>query len=125
MICKDCGSVIKNNEEYCRKCGALVITFKQNKNKRLQDLCIENNIRGKIRSFISRISNKDSKAHKLKDVNKYSFNKSDMGNLINKYNKAVGNSLSNSKFSNKKYNNNNSEALKETIEDVIQQLFKL
>jgi len=47
MICKECGGMIKHEEEYCRKCGALVINFKQNENKSLKNICIENNARGK------------------------------------------------------------------------------
>ena len=38
MICKSCGAVIKNNEEYCRKCGALVIIFKQAENINLKNI---------------------------------------------------------------------------------------
>ena len=41
MICKSCGAVIKNNEEYCRKCGALVIIFKQAENINLKEKLIE------------------------------------------------------------------------------------
>lgn len=94
MICRECGAMIKHNEEYCRKCGALVINFKKSENKSLKDICIENNARGKWQSFINKISNKDIKAYKVKEVNKYNLNTNDLGNLVNKYSKSVKKILS-------------------------------
>ena len=70
MICKSCGAVIKNNEEYCRKCGALVIIFKQAENINLKDVCIENNMSGKFQSIVNKITNKESNAHKVENINK-------------------------------------------------------
>ena len=71
MICKSCGAVIKNNEEYCRKCGALVIIFKQAENINLKDICIENNMNGKFQSILNKITNKESNAHKVESINKH------------------------------------------------------
>ena len=71
MICKSCGAVIKNNEEYCRKCGALVIIFKQAENTNLKDICIENNMNGKFQSILNKITNKESNAHKVESINKH------------------------------------------------------
>ncbi|MDZ4910338.1 hypothetical protein GNF68_15095 [Clostridium perfringens] len=92
MICKECGAMIKHNEEYCRKCGALVINFKKSENKALKNICVENNARGKWQSFINKISNKDIRDHKVKEIDKHNLN--DLGNLVNKYNKSVKNILS-------------------------------
>ena len=94
MICKECGAMIKHNEEYCRKCGALVINFKKSENKSLKNICIENNARGKWQSFINKISNKDTRDHKVKKIDKHNLNINDLGNLVNKYNKSVKNILS-------------------------------
>lgn len=96
MICKECGGMIKHEEEYCRKCGALVINFKQNENKSLKNICIENNARGKCQSFINKISNKDTRDHKVKETNKHNLNLNlnELGSLVNKYSESVKNILS-------------------------------
>lgn len=94
MICKECGAMIKHDEEYCRKCGALVINFKKNENKNLKHICIENNVSGKWQSFINKISNKDTRDHKVKEINKHNLNRNDLGKLVNKYSESVKNILS-------------------------------
>jgi len=94
MICRECGAMVKHSEEYCRKCGALVINFKKSENKSLKNICIENNARGKWQSFINKISNKDTRDHKVKEIDKHNLNINDLGNLVNKYNKSVKNILS-------------------------------
>lgn len=90
MICKKCGSLIKYNEEYCRKCGALVINFKQVENRNLKNICIENSVRGKWRNFINKIINADERSHKVTNntsfhkiakINKNSSNTNELENL--------------------------------------------
>ncbi|WP_455538010.1 hypothetical protein [Terrisporobacter sp.] len=71
MICKDCGALIKHNEEYCRKCGALVINFRQIENKNLRNLCIENNMKGKLQSALNKITNQEKSLHKVSMDNKH------------------------------------------------------
>ena len=68
MICRKCGAVIKHNEEYCRKCGALVINFKQVENKKLKNLCVENNAKGKWQAFIIELVTKRRNLIKLKKL---------------------------------------------------------
>lgn len=124
MICRKCGAVIKHNEEYCRKCGALVINFKQVENKKLKNLCVENNAKGKLQAFINRISNKEAKSHKVEEVNKHSLNINDSGSLVNKYNKLVKNTLSeNSRIKEKDINLD--KIFSGDISDIIKNLFKL
>lgn len=124
MICRKCGAVIKHNEEYCRKCGALVINFKQVENKKLKNLCVENNAKGKWQAFINRISNKEVKAHKVEEVNKHNLNINDLGSLVNKYNKVVKNTLSeNNRIKEKDINLD--EVFSGGISDIIKNLFKL
>ncbi|WP_018592893.1 hypothetical protein [Terrisporobacter glycolicus] len=94
MICKECGAMIKHDEEYCRKCGALVINFKKNENKSLKNICIENNVRGKWQSFITKINNKDTRDHKVKEINKHNLDINNLGSLVNKYSESVKNILS-------------------------------
>ncbi len=129
MICKKCGTLIKHNEEYCRKCGALVITFKQVENKNLKHICVENNIRGKWQKFINKISNKDAKSHKVENINKNSLNINDLGDLVNKYNKVVKNSLADNKHIKEKHLKREeiktTKDFPESITDIIQELFKL
>ena len=124
MICRKCGAIIKHNEEYCRKCGALVINFKQVENKKLKNLCVENNAKGKWQAFINRISNKEAKAHKVEEVNKHNLNINDLGSLVNKYNKVVKNTLSeNNRIKEKDINLD--EVFSGGISDIIKNLFKL
>lgn len=124
MICRKCGAVIKHNEEYCRKCGALVINFKQVENKKLKNLCVENNAKGKWQAFINRISNKEAKSHKVEEVNKHNLNINDSGSLVNKYNKLVKNTLSeNSRIKEKDINLD--KIISGDISDIIKNLLKL
>lgn len=70
MICKECAAIIKNNEEYCRRCGSLVINFNKKENPNLKDLCIKNDFSGKFRSLMNLFSSKDKKNHSLNTINK-------------------------------------------------------
>lgn len=88
MICKKCGAIIKYKEEYCRKCGSLVINFNRVENKNVRDICIENNIRGKLRALINKISNKEAQVRKIKNKNhnynkNHNFNKDAIEEIIN------------------------------------------
>lgn len=86
MICKNCGAIIRNNEEYCRKCGGLVINFKKEENKNLKNICVENNMKGKIKGLVNKFSNTEKKQH---DVSKINKNQS-IGNSISDLGKKVG-----------------------------------
>ena len=94
MICKECRARIKNKEEYCRKCGSLVINFNNKENPTLKNICIKNNLRGKFISLINLFSNTDKKHHSFNKINKdrklNDFNH--IGSAKNKLNK---NNLSN------------------------------
>lgn len=83
MICKSCGALIKHNEEYCRKCGALVINFKQVENKTLKNLCIENNMKGKLQSAINKITQNEKNLHKTNINDKYENTIKNMSKTIN------------------------------------------
>ena len=56
MICKNCGAIIKQGEDYCRKCGSLVVSFKDKENSSLKYICIENNLKGKFLSIINKLN---------------------------------------------------------------------
>lgn len=95
MICKECGAIIKNNEEYCRKCGSLVINFNKKENPALKDICIKNNLGGKFRSLINLFSNNEKKHHNVNNINKDSrLNNvnhiSNTKNMLNKNNLSNG-----------------------------------
>lgn len=70
MICKECGARIKYNEEYCRKCGSLVINFNYKENPTLKNVCIKNNLSGKFRNLINLFFNPDKKHHSFNKLNK-------------------------------------------------------
>lgn len=70
MICKNCGAIIKNNEEYCRRCGSLVITFNDKKNKDLQNICVENNLKGKFKSLLNLFSKNEKINYDINKINK-------------------------------------------------------
>ena len=70
MICKECGSIIRHEEEYCRKCGSLVISFKNQENKALKNICTENNIKGKLQGIVNKFVNTDKKQHDVEQFNK-------------------------------------------------------
>ena len=124
MICKSCGAVIKNNEEYCRKCGALVIIFKQAENTNLKDICIENNMSGKFQSIVNKITNKESNAHKVENINKNKRNLNNMRDLT----KSVKNNLSTnqqlSKLNTLRKDNNGKDWV-EWIIDAVEDLFRI
>ncbi len=70
MICKNCGAIIKNNEEYCRRCGSLVIIFNDKKNKDLENICVENNLKGKFKSLFNLFSRNEKSNHDTNKINK-------------------------------------------------------
>lgn len=70
MICKNCGAIIKNNEEYCRRCGSLVITFNDKKNKDLQNICVENNLKGKFKSLLNLFLKNEKINYDINKINK-------------------------------------------------------
>ena len=70
MICKNCGAIIKQGEDYCRKCGSLVVSFKDKENSSLKYICIENNLKGKFLSIINKLRGTDKKEHNIENVQK-------------------------------------------------------
>lgn len=112
MICKSCGAVIKHNEEYCRKCGSLVINFTQVENKNLKDICIENNARGKLQRFINKITNKETKVREV-NYSKHSVGKNKLHHSESSYNNSTKKTSPNNKSSKENYNSNT------TIEEII------
>ena len=95
MICKECGARIKNKEEYCRKCGSLVINFNYKENPTLKNVCIKNDLSGKFRNLINLFSNADKKHHSFNKINKdrklNDFNhRNNTKNMLNKNNLSNG-----------------------------------
>ena len=86
MICKECGSIIRHEEEYCRKCGSLVINFKNQENKALKNICTENNIKGKLQGIVNKFVNTDKKQHDVEQFNKKERFENGINNLENNIN---------------------------------------